>query len=57
VGLVGKANGGSAAGAPDGGNDIAAMIRQAVADEIERQRIQRLEGDHDEDSTPPDDHT
>jgi hypothetical protein len=49
VGLVGKANGGNAAGAEDGSVDIAAAIRLAVADEIERQRLQRLQTDSDKD--------
>jgi hypothetical protein len=54
MGLVGRANENDAGEA--GVVDMAATIRQAVATEIERQRLQSLRRDGGQDDDPPDEH-
>jgi len=47
MGLVRKAKTDSVAVEAGGSVDISALIRQAVADEIERQRLRKIETDPD----------
>jgi hypothetical protein len=50
MGLVRKAKTDSVAVEAGGSVDISALIRQAVTDEIERQRLKKLETDGDPDA-------
>ena len=51
MGLVRKAKTDSVAVDAGGSVDISTLIRQAVTDEIERQRLEKLEADGDRDDS------
>jgi post-segregation antitoxin (ccd killing protein) len=52
MGLVRKANVDDVAAGKDGDVDMSSVLRQAVAAEIERQRLERLKGDAKRDTDP-----